>query len=193
MKRVMPLLIAVLFGATPIIAQDNAWKLDKAHSAVTFAIEHMAISEVTGRFKDFEIILTSSKEDFSDAQVKAAINVGSLSTDNESRDNHLKSDDFFNAAQYPTITFTSKSFEKVEGKKYKITGDLTIRDVTRTVTFDANYRGTIKTQQGTVTGWSATTAIDRFDYNLKWSRAIENVGLVAGRTVTITMNLEFKK
>ncbi len=125
--------------------------------------------------------------------MNATINVASITTDQERRDNHLKSDDFFNAAEYPTITFSSKSFEKIDEKKYKITGDLTIRDVTKTVTFDAQYKGMIAPQEGSVMGWKATASIDRFDFNLKWSRLIENVGLVAGKTVTITLNLELKK
>jgi polyisoprenoid-binding protein YceI len=193
MKRLTNLAAAVLIGIFPVHGQEKGWTLDKSHSKVEFSIVHMALSEVTGRFKEFDITFTSSQENFSDAMVNATINVASISTDQERRDNHLKGEDFFNAADYPTIQFTGKSFDKVDEKKYKITGELTIRDVTKTVIFDAEYRGMITTQQGSVMGWKASTTIDRFDFNLKWNRMIENVGLVAGKDVTITLNLEFRK
>jgi polyisoprenoid-binding protein YceI len=193
MKRFAAVVIAVLIGILPVIGQEKGWILDKSHSKVEFAVVHMALSEVTGRFKEFDLTFTFTKEDFSDAVVNATINTASITTDHERRDNHLKGDDFFNVVQYPTITFAGKSFEQVDGKKYKITGDLTIRDSTKTVTFDAEYKGTITTQNGPVMGWKATTVINRFDFNLKWNMMIENVGLVAAENVTITLNLEFRK
>jgi len=193
MKGFANLALITFIGIFPAIGQDKDWTLDKSHSKVEFAIVHMALSEVTGRFKEFDITFTSTKEDFSDAAVNATINVASISTDQERRDNHLKSDDFFDAAQFPTITFEGKSFEKMDEKKYKIIGDLTIKGVTKAVTFDAEHRGTITTQQGPVMGWQAKTIINRFDFGLKWNRMIENVGLVAGEDVTISLNLEFRK
>ncbi|MEP0822822.1 MAG: YceI family protein [Ignavibacterium sp.] len=173
--------------------QEDQWTLDKAHSRVQFDVTHMALSEVTGTFKEFDITFQSAKDDFSDAKISAVIQVASISTDNERRDNHLRSDDFFNAEAFPTITFASTAFQRVEGNKYRIVGDLTIRDVTKSVTFSAEHKGTIKTPQGLVTGWTVTATINRFDYNLKWDRMIENVGLVAGKEVTITLKLEFRK
>lgn len=193
MKRFAAIIAIGLFALFPALGQEKGWTLDKSHSKIEFAIVHMALSEVTGRFKEFDLTFTSSKEDFSDAVVNATINVASISTDQERRDNHLKGDDFFNAVEFPTITLIGKSFDKVDEKKYRITGDLTIRDVTKSVTFDAEYKGTIATQQGSVMGWKASTVINRFDYNLKWNRMIENVGLVAGENVTISLNLEFRK
>jgi polyisoprenoid-binding protein YceI len=120
--------------------------------------------------------------------------MASINTDNTARDNHLKSDDFFNAEKFPEIKFTSTSFEKVGEGKYKITGDLTIRDVTKKVVFDAVYNGSIKTPWGnTAMSWTAATVINRFDYNLKWNKALESGGLIAGQDVTITINLEMDK
>jgi polyisoprenoid-binding protein YceI len=153
----------------------------------------MLISNVTGSFKDFAITMKSAKDDFSDATVQSTIKVGSLSTDNDKRDAHLKSDDFFNAEKYPEINFKSTSFEKLSETKYKITGDLTIRDVTKNVTFDVVLNGTLKTTHGVLSAWKATTTINRFDYNLKWNKTIETGGLIVGQDVIITLNLELNK
>ncbi len=188
-SAVLLLLVAVLMSASA----QSAWNLDKAHSSVTFTVRHMVISEVTGSFKDYTITLKSDKDDFSDAQVESTIKVASINTENTMRDNHLKSDDFFNAEKFPDIHFKSTSFEKVGDNKYKITGDLTIRDVTKQVTFDATLNGTLKTNRGVLAAWKATTTINRFDYNLKWNRALETGGLVVGQDVTITLNLELNK
>ena len=192
MKRTTSVLIAMLVATAFVSAQSN-WKLDKAHSSITFTVRHMVISEVTGSFKDFTVALKSAKDDFSDAEVQSTIKVGSLSTDNAMRDGHLKSDDFFNAEKYPEINFKSTSFEKLGDNKYKVTGDLTIRDVTKNVTFDATLNGTLKTERGVLSAWKATTTINRFDYNLKWSKSLETGGLIVGQDVIITLNLELNK
>jgi polyisoprenoid-binding protein YceI len=192
MKTIITVLL-VLFFATLFASAQSEWKLDKVHSSISFTVKHMIISDVIGSFKDFSITLKSAKEDFSDAEVQSTIKVGSLSTDNAMRDNHLKSDDFFNAERFPEISFKSTSFEKLGDNKFKITGDLTIRDVTKNVTFDAVLNGTIKTDRGVLSAWKATTTINRFDYNLKWSKTLETGGLVVGQDVTITLNLELNK
>jgi polyisoprenoid-binding protein YceI len=192
MKRITIILLAVIVAATFASAQSD-WKLDKVHSSILFTVKHMVISEVTGSFKEFTIALKSAKDDFSDAEVLSTIKVGSLSTDNAMRDGHLKSDDFFNAEKFPEINFKSTSFEKLSDNKYKITGDLTIRDVTKNVTFDAVLNGTLKTDRGLLSAWKATTTINRFDYNLKWSKTLETGGLMVGQDVTITLNLELNK
>jgi len=194
MKRFMFFLTLIVLGAGSLIAQKSGWRLDKAHSSIGFSVRHMVISEVTGNFKDFDINFTSTKDDYSDAVVDASIKVASISTDNDRRDEHLKTDDFFNAEKFPLIKFKSTLFEKVGDNKYKITGDLTIRDVTKTVTFDAVYNGTINAPWGaTVSSWKATLAVNRFDYGLKWNKTIDTGGLIAGDTVNITMNLELNK
>jgi polyisoprenoid-binding protein YceI len=192
MKKIAVVLFTI-FVATAFASAQSEWKLDKVHSSVTFTVRHMVISEVTGSFKDFAITLKSEKDDFSDAEVQSTIKVGSLSTDNAMRDGHLKSDDFFNAEKFPEISFKSTSFEKLGDTKYKITGDLTIRDVTKNVTFDATLNGTLKTARGVLSAWKVTTTINRFDYNLKWSKTLETGGLVVGQDVIITLNLELNK
>ncbi len=194
MNRFRTLLFITVFAVSSVLAQKTGWNLDKAHSSIGFSIKHMVISEVTGNFKDYDINFNSTKSDFTDASVVASIKVASINTDNEKRDGHLKTDDFFNAEKFPLITFKSTSFEKVGDNKYKITGDLTIRDVTKKVTFDATYNGSIKAPWGAqIYSWKVTVSVNRFDYGLKWNKAIEAGGLIAGDTVNITLNLELNK
>jgi polyisoprenoid-binding protein YceI len=192
MKKIIIVLFVILVVAAQAMSQSE-WKFDKVHSSVVFSVRHMVISEVSGSFKDFSIILKSKKEDFSDAIVEGTIQVSSISTDNDYRDKHLKSDDFFNAEKFPEIKFKSTKFEKLDNNKYKITGDLTMRDVTKKVTFDAILNGTLKTDKGLLSAWKAAITINRFDYNLKWNKTIETGGLMVGQDVTITLNLELNK
>jgi polyisoprenoid-binding protein YceI len=173
--------------------QTGTWSVDKPHTNVKFSIAHLVISDVDGNFKSFDGTMESSKPDFSDAKITFTADVNSINTDNEMRDNHLKSDDFFNAAKFPQIKFVSTSFTPLGNNKYKLLGNLTIRDVTKPVTFDVTYGGTVVAMGGTHAGFKATTKIDRFDYNLKWDKTTEAGGLVAGKDVEITINADFKK
>ncbi len=193
MKKVL-FLFAVLALSAGVFAQTTGWKLDKSHSGINFSIPHMVISVVTGNFKDYDLQVTAEKADFTDLSVIANIKVASINTEEPKRDEHLKSDDFFAAAKYPEIKFKSSSVVKVDAKNYKIIGDLTMRDVTKKVTFDAVFAGTVKSPWGqTVAVWKASTSINRFDYNLKWNKAIEAGGLVAGDVVTINLNIELTR
>ena len=175
------------------IAQAGTWVVDKPHTNVKFSVAHLVISDVDGNFKSFDGSMESSKPDFSDAKITFTADVNSINTDNEMRDNHLKSDDFLNAAKFPQIKFVSTSFTPLGDNKYKLVGNLTIRDVTKSVTFDVKYGGTVVAMGGTHAGFKATTKIDRFDYNLKWSKTTEAGGMVAGKEVEITINADFKK
>ena len=176
----------------PIVQAGN-WTVDKAHTNVKFSVSHLVISDVDGTFKSFDGNMDASKPDFSDAKINFTVEVASINTDNDQRDNHLKSDDFLNAAKYPQMKFVSTSFTPQGDNKYKLVGNLTIRDITKPVTFDVKYGGTASAFGGTHAGFKATTKIDRFDYNLKWSKATEAGGLVAGKDVEITINVDFKK
>jgi len=184
-------LALLLFATTP--APSNDWNLDKAHSGISFTIQHMVISEVTGRFNDFRITFSSSKEDFTDGMIDAVIEVKSIDTGNERRDSHLRTDDFFNAEQFPVIRFRSTGFVKVNDRSYTIKGLLTIRDTTKEVTVDASLNGIISSSRGIRSGWKAVFAINRFEYGLKWNKTIETGGLVAGEMVTISLDVEFVK
>jgi polyisoprenoid-binding protein YceI len=191
-RKYIPLIFAAFF-LTSSPAQSSSWSLDKMHSGITFSVQHMVIAEVIGKFKEFNVTLSTVKEDLTDATIDAAIDVNSIDTGNERRDSHLRTDDFFNAEKFPRIKFRSTSFEKVNDRSYKIKGLLTIRDTTKEVTIDASLNGVIKLGTGSRSGWKATLAINRFEYGLQWNKTIETGGLVAGDTVHITFNIEFVK
>src|SRR5712692_8530598 len=125
MKRVLPIIIVLALSSTAVISQVT-WKADKANSQINFSVSHLVISEVTGRFTDFDVTFVSSKDDFSDATINAVIKTSSINTDNETRDKDLRSDDFLNAEKFPAMTFKSKKIERTGEKTYKITGDLTL-------------------------------------------------------------------
>jgi polyisoprenoid-binding protein YceI len=134
-----------------------------------------------------------SKADYSDAKINFSVDVASVNTDNDMRDKHLKGDDFFNAEKFPAIKFESTSFTPLGGNKYKLAGNLTIRDITKPVVFETTYGG-ISTNSGkTKSGFKARTTINRFDYNLKWDKVTEAGGLVVGKEVELIVNVELNK
>jgi polyisoprenoid-binding protein YceI len=188
-KQLFNLAAFLLLGVSGAVAQTT-WKVDKAHSNVKFAVSHMVVSEVEGSFRMFDGSLVASKADLSDAKVNFSVDVASVNTDNEKRDGHLKSDDFFNAEKFPKMSFVSKSMKPLGGNKYALTGDLTLRDVTKTVTFDVTYGGQINTGRGVKAGFKAKTTIDRLTYGLKYAPALETGGLAVGKDVDITVLLE---
>lgn len=187
----LSLTLAALVLAGSVSAQSN-WKLDASHSNVTFTVTHLVVSEVDGRFTSFDSKLVADVNDFSTARVETAIKSASVNTDNTKRDEHLRSDDFFNAEQFPEIKFVSTSFKKVGENKYKVIGNLTIRDVTKQVELDVKFNGTIKDPWGNnKVAFKATGEINRFDFNLKWNKLIETGGAVVGETVGITINAAY--
>lgn len=187
------LVLSAFMPIKPVAPPATKWVIDKTHSSIVFSVSHMVVSETEGYFKIFDGSMENTKPDFSDAKINFTIDVNSLNTESDSRDKHLKSDDFFNVEKYPTIKFESTSFKPVSGKKYKLTGNLTIRDVTKPVTFDVTYGGSISTSKGNKAGFKATTTINRFDYNLKWNNATETGGLVVGKEVEITVKVELNE
>jgi polyisoprenoid-binding protein YceI len=157
-------------------------------------VSHLVITDVEGQFKEYEGTVKVPGEGFENAKIDFSANVSSIDTENEKRDEHLRSDDFFNAEKFPKMSFSSKSFEKVGENKFKLTGDLTIRDVTKEVVLDAVYNGSVKDPWGnTKAGFSLEGVINRFDYNLKWNKTIETGGLVVGEDVTILGKLQLVK
>lgn len=192
MKKVFSILFATLSLISVSFAQTaKTWNVDKMHSSVKFAVSHLVISEVDGSFKIFDGNLVAAKEDFTDAKINFTVDVNSINTDNANRDGHLKSDDFFNAEKFPNMTFVSTSFKKKSGSAYELTGDLTIRDVTKKVTFAVKYGGTTKDPYGnTKAGFKATGTINRLQYGLKWNTLTEAGGAVVGSDIDLTINLE---
>ena len=186
MKKLFLTLSAVL-ATVAAFAQTN-WVFDKSHSNIGFTVTHMVIAEVSGSFKEADIKVSSPSEDFNGASIEFTAKVSSIDTQNENRDNHLKGDDFFNAEKYPEIKFVGKLVKK--GGAYTADGKLTLRDVTKDVSFPVKYMGTIKTAQFTKAGFKLNGTINRFDYNLKWDRKLETGGLVVGQDVQLTANIE---
>lgn len=178
---------------SPVAQASSKWTIDKAHSNVKFTVTHMVVSETDGNFKIFSGSMENSKPDFSDAKIEFSVDVSSINTENENRDKHLKGDDFFNAEKYPQMKFVSTSFTPAGDNKYKLSGNLTIRDVTKPVVFDVTYGGSVNDRGGVKAGFKATTTINRFDYNLKWDKVTEAGGLVVSKEVNITVNVELMK
>lgn len=165
-KLFLTMAMAFLFSVS-IYAQDT-WMADKAHSKVTFSTVHNTISDVAGLFNSFEAQIVTSEENFSDASFEVEIDVNSIDTEVKMRDDHLRSADFFEVEKYPKMTFKSNSIKKADQKgHYKVMGDLTIKDVTKPVTLDLWYRGTIQNDQGkSIAGFQVTGTIDRIEYNI---------------------------
>ena len=194
MRKFAPLILAVFFISSIANGQTTVWEADNAHSEIGFSAKHMVIATVNGKFKDYALTVKSDKEDFSDAAVDLEVKITSVDTDNERRDTHLKSGDFFEAEKYPVMTFKSDKVTKVGGDKYKITGNLTIKDVTKTVVLDGELGGTIDDPWGnTRAGITISGEINRFDYGVKWDSKLDTGSLVVGETVKINCAVELIK
>jgi polyisoprenoid-binding protein YceI len=190
MKKLITILAVAI--STSLMAQSSTWKVDNSHSNVKFTVSHLVISEVDGTFRTYSGSINSSKADFDGATIEFTVDVASVNTDNEMRDNHLKGDDFFNAEKFPKMTFKSTSFKKKNGNNYELEGDLTIRDVTKKVKFDVVYGGTTKDPYGNIkAGFKATGKVNRKEYGLKWSVMTEAGGAVVGDIVDVKLNLQF--
>jgi len=171
-------------------AQTN-WTVDFVHSSIKFTVTHLVISEVEGVFKTYSGTIISNNPDFTDASIDFTVDVKSINTDNEMRDKHLKSADFFDAEKYPQITFKSSSFIKLSGNNYELSGDLTMHGISKPVKFAVTYGGTVGDGYGhTKAGFKATTTINRFDYDLKWNAITEAGSAVVSKEVTINIKLE---
>ncbi len=170
------------------------WALDTAHSEVQFKVKHLVISTVTGTFKVFGGSLESNGDDFEGAKIDFSVDIQSIETNNADRNAHLKSDDFFSAEKYPTMNFVSTSFKKISGSDYELTGDLTIRDVTKSITLKADFGGIVVDPWGqTKTGFEVEGKINRKEYGLVWSAVTESGGLVVSDDVKLHINVEFTK
>lgn len=169
------------------------WKADPAHSSIRFEVTHLAISTVSGSFSDFDCVMESKKNTFDNAKIDAKIKVNSVSTENVTRDKHLKEDDFFNAELFPVMSFTSESFVKKSDEQYVITGWLTIRDVKKKITFPAEHSGIVSLGNKTISVFKADFSINRFDYKLTWDDTIDAGGLIVGEDVKVMLNLELVK
>jgi polyisoprenoid-binding protein YceI len=189
MKTIVTFFALFLAGFFSLNAQS--WSFDKSHTEIRFAVTHMVISEVSGSFSDYDGSLTFDGEDLTKAQVRFSANTESVNTGNEKRDGHLRSDDFFNSEEFPQLSFEGSSFEKVDEKNYKLTGELTIRDVTKTIELDVKYSGVIQDPWGNNrAGFKIRGEINRMEYGLKWNSMMEAGGLVVSEEVELLLNVE---
>ncbi|RFS22733.1 polyisoprenoid-binding protein [Chitinophaga silvatica] len=171
------------------------WNADPAHTSVIFGVKHLGLSFVQGHFNKFNgSIETADSTNFQNAKINFTVDVTSISTGVEQRDNHLKSDDFFNAAEYPNMTLKSVSFKKLSNNKYLLLADLTIRNTTKRVAFDVTYNGVITDPWGLKrAGFTAKASINRFDYGIKYADKLPSGVDAVAPTVDITVNLEAVK
>ena len=167
------------------------WSVDQSHSTIGFEVKHMMVSKVKGHFNSYTAeVEAADLTDLTTASIQFGINVASISTNNEDRDNHLKSPDFFSTDEFPEILFNSTNISKA-GDDYKVTGDLTIKGITKTVTFDVEFGGKGVNPWGVeVYGFEAETKINREDFGLTWNAALETGGVLVGKDIKIKVELE---
>jgi len=187
--------LAALFLAGAWLAPAATYDIDPAHSSAQFTVKHLMITNVHGQFSKVTGSLEFNDSNPAAASVKAVIDASTINTQEPKRDEHLKSPDFLDTAKFPTITFQSASFHKVESGKYKVTGDLSIHGVTKRVTLDVDGpTAEVKDPMGnTRIAISGTTKINRSEFGLTWNKALESGGVLVGDEVNITLEVEFIK
>lgn len=172
----------------------TTWKVDPAHSEIKFKVKHLVVSTVTGQFNSFSGTVESDKPDFSDAKISFEADVNSITTKNEQRDGHLKSADFFDAANHPKLTFVSKSISKKSDQDYIVIGDITIRGTKKEISLNVTYNGTTKGFGNIdVAGFEITGKLNSFDFGLQWNALTEAGGIVVSDEVKIEISAELNK
>lgn len=172
----------------------SKWAVDASHSSIDFTVRHMMIAKVKGTFHDFEATIEADPEDLTTASIEFSVDVKSVDTRNEDRDNHLRSADFFDVENHPKMTFKATRIVRKGDGVYEVTGDLTIRGVTRSETFTVTYEGGGKDPWGNEkVGFSAEGKINRSDYGLTWNAALETGGVLVGDEVKINLEIEAAK
>jgi len=190
MKKSIFITAAAVLALSFTFEQIN-WSVDKAHSRLGFSINHLGISDLNGSFGIVDTKITSSKEDFSDAVIELSADVNTINTNNEQRDAHLKSPDFFDAAKNPTLTFKSTSFKKGKGNHYALKGDLTMHGITKPVTLDAIYNGTTvhPMNKKSMAGFKVSGIVKRSDFDVAPSMAAP----LLSDEVKLSADLEFSR
>ena len=172
----------------------TVWNLDLSHSELQFKVRHMMISTVTGEFKEFSVNAATEGDDFTTATVNLTANVASISTRNEQRDAHLRSDDFFAADQFPQLSFASTSMEKMDEENYKLHGNLTIRDITKPVTLEVEFGGLAVDPYGNLrAGFTLQGKINRKEFGLTWNAITEAGGVVVADDIKIIASVSLIK
>ena len=172
----------------------STYKIDAAHSEITFKVKHLMITNVTGSFTKFDATMESEAADFSDAKISFEADIDSVNTNNEQRDGHLKSDDFFAAEKFPKLTFVSKRLTKKNDEEYTLTGDLTIRDVTKTIDLSVTFGGTMVDPWGQhKAGFEINGQINRKEFGLGWGAVTEAGGVVVSDDVKLHLAVQMIK
>ncbi|KAA0545283.1 YceI family protein [Bacillus sp. BGMRC 2118] len=170
------------------------WALDASHSSVDFSVRHMMIAQVKGSFNEFSATISADPQDLTTASIQFNVELASVDTRSEDRDNHLRSADFFEVEKYPTMTFSSTNVEKVDADEYKVKGDLSLHGVTRQETFTVTYEGTGKDPWGNEkVGFSAEGKLNRSDYGLTWNAALETGGVLVGDQIKVSLQIQAAK
>jgi polyisoprenoid-binding protein YceI len=189
------ILLAVLLFAAPTFAGTTTWEIDTAHTSAQFAVKHLMVSTVRGTMGPVTGTVTLDDSDLTKSSTTASVDTKGVDTRNEKRDEHLRNPDFFDVAKYPAMTFTSTRVEKVADGKFKVTGNLTLRGVTKPIVLDVEGSPTpLQDPFGnTKLGGVATTRINRKDFGLNWSKSLDGGGLVVSDEVDITIDVELTK
>jgi polyisoprenoid-binding protein YceI len=170
------------------------WVLDASHSEVSFKVKHLMVTNVSGNFNSFSVTAETTDDHFSNAVVEFAADTASISTNSEQRDEHLKSADFFDAANFPHITFKATKLEKAGSDDFELTGDLTIKGVTKSIKLNAEFGGVVKDPWGnTKAGFTVTGKINRKDFGLSWNAALETGGVMVSEDVKINSEIQLIK
>lgn len=170
------------------------WKIDPAHSEIKFKVKHLLVSTVTGSFGKFDAELKSEGDDFENATITFEAETSSINTNNAQRDGHLQSADFFDAENHPKIAFVSRSFRKLSGNTFELTGDMTIRGITKEVKLSVEHNGNARGFDGLeVAGFEISGKLNRFDFGLQWNALTEAGGIVVGPDVKIEIFAEMKE
>ncbi len=190
-NRIMTLALVALVTVLALPTMAAEYSIDSAHSSVNFQIKHLAISKVNGAFLDFTGSINFDETDLSATSAEAVIQLASVNTGNTKRDDHLRSPDFFDVEKFSAMTFKSTSVKMKNAQEGQITGDLTMHDVTKSVTLDLEINGTVTDPWGGQrVGASLSGKINRKDWGLTWNKAMETGGLVVGEDVKITIEIE---
>lgn len=196
MKKIIRTILIATLVALPLVAADNApeaWGVDKVHSSATFKVRHL-MSNVTGEFNDFDAAITIDRANPAASSVEFTIQAASIDTRNSNRDEHLRSADFFEAEKYPTIKFKSTEVKPKSATEFDVTGDLTVKGVTKRITLPVTFLGFGKDGRGNEkAGFEIETTINRKDYGITWNRTLDEGGILLGDDVKVAINLQVGK
>jgi polyisoprenoid-binding protein YceI len=192
LKRMVTVLVIVL--AATLVSQAETWNLDNANSSIGFSVKHMVIATVRGQFENFEGKVNFDGKSLEKGSAEITIDVKSIDTNNDRRDNHLRSSDFFEADKFPTISFNSTKITQTGENEFQMTGGLTMKGITKPVTLDCIFNGTVTDPRGNErAGFEATGTIKRHDFNIAWDNKLQDGSFIAGEEIKLDIHAELVK